>query len=224
MSHGLFYRCPCYVSGPGNISVVLLSMKDQKALGFHQKYLNLCSKDEWSTYRFEMTWWWVINDIIFIFGWTIPLTAFFFQSVVKLMQGLLQCMMRQVRHLTLWSCSFVILIPSVELYSFYFFYLFISSFIVEVMSADIWTHTSLAWLSMCIYYCRWQRWRSSNTHRAQRTASMPNITHLPVPQWLEMISGGTCRLMPHHCTCSHWRRWPPQVRQTIYRVDSSTKG
>ncbi len=27
MSHGLVYRCPCYVSGPGNISVVLLSME-----------------------------------------------------------------------------------------------------------------------------------------------------------------------------------------------------
>ncbi len=27
MSHGLFYRCIYYVSGPGNISVVLLSME-----------------------------------------------------------------------------------------------------------------------------------------------------------------------------------------------------
>ncbi len=26
MSHGLFYRCPYYVSGPGEISVALLSM------------------------------------------------------------------------------------------------------------------------------------------------------------------------------------------------------
>ncbi len=31
-----------YVSG--NISVVLLSMEDQIALGFHQKHLNLCSE------------------------------------------------------------------------------------------------------------------------------------------------------------------------------------
>ncbi len=44
MSHGL-YRCPYYVSGSGNISAVLLSTDGQKALGFHQKYLNLCSKD-----------------------------------------------------------------------------------------------------------------------------------------------------------------------------------
>jgi len=36
---------------------------------------------------------------------------FIFQSVVKLMQGLLQCMMRQVWHLTLWAYSFVILNP-----------------------------------------------------------------------------------------------------------------
>ncbi len=27
MSHGLFYRCIYYVSGPGNISVVLLSIE-----------------------------------------------------------------------------------------------------------------------------------------------------------------------------------------------------
>ncbi len=44
MSHGLFYRWPCYVSGSGNIAVVLLSIEGQRALGFHQKYLNLCPK------------------------------------------------------------------------------------------------------------------------------------------------------------------------------------
>ncbi len=33
-----------YVSGPGNSSVVLLSMQGQKALGFHQKYLNCIPK------------------------------------------------------------------------------------------------------------------------------------------------------------------------------------
>ncbi len=42
MSHGLFYRCIYYVSGPGNITVALLSMEGQIALRFHQKYLNLC--------------------------------------------------------------------------------------------------------------------------------------------------------------------------------------
>ncbi len=29
-----------------NVSVALLSMQGQKALGFHQKYLNLCSEDD----------------------------------------------------------------------------------------------------------------------------------------------------------------------------------
>ncbi len=29
-----------------NVVVLLLSMQGQKALGFHQKYLNLCSEDE----------------------------------------------------------------------------------------------------------------------------------------------------------------------------------
>ncbi len=32
MSHGLFYRCIDYVSGPGNTSVALLSMEGQRAL------------------------------------------------------------------------------------------------------------------------------------------------------------------------------------------------
>ncbi len=29
-----------------NVVVLLLSMHSQKALGFHQKYINLCSEDE----------------------------------------------------------------------------------------------------------------------------------------------------------------------------------
>ncbi len=73
MSHGLFYRCIYYISGPGNISVVLLSMEDQRALRFHQKHLNLCSEDERRSYGFGTTWGWVIHDIILILGWTNPL-------------------------------------------------------------------------------------------------------------------------------------------------------
>ncbi len=33
-----------------NVSVTLLSIQGQKALGFHKKYLNLCYKDEWRYY------------------------------------------------------------------------------------------------------------------------------------------------------------------------------
>ncbi len=44
MSHGLFYRCPCYVSGSWNIAVVLLSMQGQRASQISSKYLNLCPK------------------------------------------------------------------------------------------------------------------------------------------------------------------------------------
>ncbi len=58
MSHGL-YKCPYNVSGSGNISAVLLSTDGQKAHGFHQKYLNLCSNDGTKG---------VINHRIFIFG------------------------------------------------------------------------------------------------------------------------------------------------------------
>ncbi len=35
--------------------VVLLSMEGQKALGFHLKYLNLCSEDEQRSYGFGKT-------------------------------------------------------------------------------------------------------------------------------------------------------------------------
>ncbi len=56
--------------------VPLLSMEGQQALGFHQKYLNLCSKDEQRSYRFETTWGSEINDRIFIFGWIITFKTF----------------------------------------------------------------------------------------------------------------------------------------------------
>ncbi len=48
-------------------------MQGQEALGFHQKYLNLCSEDERRSHGFGTTWGGVINDSIFIFGWTNPL-------------------------------------------------------------------------------------------------------------------------------------------------------
>ncbi len=38
-----------------NVVVALLSFERQKALGFHQKYLNLCSGDEQRSYGFGMT-------------------------------------------------------------------------------------------------------------------------------------------------------------------------
>ncbi len=60
----------------GLIEVVpLLSMEGQRALGFHQKYLNLHSEDERRSYRFGTKGGWLINDRIFIFEWTIPLIS-----------------------------------------------------------------------------------------------------------------------------------------------------
>ncbi len=46
LSHRCHVECFIYVSGSENISIVLLSTQGQKALRFHQKYLNLCSEDE----------------------------------------------------------------------------------------------------------------------------------------------------------------------------------
>ncbi len=54
-----------------NVVVALLSMEGQKAIEFHQKYLNLCSKGKRKSYGL------VINDRIVIFGWTIPLNVDF---------------------------------------------------------------------------------------------------------------------------------------------------
>ncbi len=39
------------------------------------KYLPLCSAEQRKSYRFGTTWGWVNDDRIFIFGWTIPLSA-----------------------------------------------------------------------------------------------------------------------------------------------------
>ncbi len=51
-----------------NMSVALLSTEGQRALGFHQKDLHLCSEEEWRSYGFRTTWECVTNDRISIFG------------------------------------------------------------------------------------------------------------------------------------------------------------
>ncbi len=63
-----------YLSGPWTSQLHCCLCR--KALGFHQKYLNLCSEYERRSYRFGTTWGWVINDRIFIFVWTILLINF----------------------------------------------------------------------------------------------------------------------------------------------------
>ncbi len=67
-----------------NVVVTLLSMQGQKALGFHKKYLGLCSEDEQRSYGFGMILGWVINDRIFIFAWTIPLIVSILFSLYQL--------------------------------------------------------------------------------------------------------------------------------------------
>ncbi len=49
-----------------NVVVALLYMQGQKV-----------NENEWRSYGFGMTWEWVINDRIFIIGWTIPLNVCF---------------------------------------------------------------------------------------------------------------------------------------------------
>ncbi len=56
---------------------VLTTFLDLGTLLFHQKFLNLSSEDEQTSYGFGTTWGWVINYTIFILGWTNPLNALF---------------------------------------------------------------------------------------------------------------------------------------------------
>jgi len=61
-------------------TMTLLPVCGSDTLGFHQKYLNLCSEDERRSYRYGTTWGWVINDRNFIFGWT----KYLFQNKVRI--------------------------------------------------------------------------------------------------------------------------------------------
>ncbi len=54
MSHGLFYQCPYYVSGPGNITVALLSLGGSESSPISSK-ISLCSEDERRSYGFVTT-------------------------------------------------------------------------------------------------------------------------------------------------------------------------
>ncbi len=69
----------CHVDYFNNVLAKFLNfdhgsiLQGQRALRILQKYLTLCSEDERRSYGFGTTWGWVINDRIFIFGWTIPL-------------------------------------------------------------------------------------------------------------------------------------------------------
>ncbi len=58
-----------------NISVVLLFMEGPRALRFKQKYIDVCSDDERGSCGNGTTSGWVINYIIFSFGWTNFLSA-----------------------------------------------------------------------------------------------------------------------------------------------------
>ncbi len=45
------------------------------------KYIPLCSAEQRNSYRFGTTWGWVNDDRIFIFGWTIPLSATYINRI-----------------------------------------------------------------------------------------------------------------------------------------------
>ncbi len=57
------------------IIVVSLLYGGSESSRISSKYLNLCFEDEQRSYRFGLTWGWVIHDRTFIFGWTIPLNC-----------------------------------------------------------------------------------------------------------------------------------------------------
>ncbi len=61
-----YFKDVLYLSGLDRGSILAV-WKKQRALGIHQKYLNLCSEDERRSYGFGTTWGWVINEVIIIF-------------------------------------------------------------------------------------------------------------------------------------------------------------
>ncbi len=68
-----------------NVVDVLLSMEGQRALGFHQKYVNLCSEDERRSYGFGtmsiynsyLNYYKVSFKVIFITIWRFEVSVFF---------------------------------------------------------------------------------------------------------------------------------------------------
>ncbi len=54
-----------------------------RALGFHQKYLQLCSEDKQRSYGFKTTWGWVIDDS----WWTVDDTQWTGNLYVRVLQG-----------------------------------------------------------------------------------------------------------------------------------------
>ncbi len=91
-------------------------MEGQGALGIHQKYLNLCSEDGQRSYGSGTTWGWVINDRIFIFGWTIPLILGVYTSCLfpsGCMQGMVQYLPELIPHLIQCLCDKKALVRSI---------------------------------------------------------------------------------------------------------------
>ncbi len=70
-----------FMSASAPIHESTMTQRGQKALGFHQKYLNLSSEDERRSYGFGTTGRW--DDRIFIFGWTIPLKILIIDKIHK---------------------------------------------------------------------------------------------------------------------------------------------
>ncbi len=88
-------------------------MQGQKALRFHQTYLNLCSEDKLRFYGFGTTWEWVINDRIYIFGWTIPLRLFWNRDRFG---NLSQTFWQRKKHLLSYGRAFFFILSWVCLY------------------------------------------------------------------------------------------------------------
>ncbi len=87
--------------GLERVTGVAVYAGSKKTLGFHHKYLNVCSKDERRSYGFGTTWVWVINDRIFIFGWTIPLIPNIHNKTIIHIQSKQNVHSRNPHHLSL---------------------------------------------------------------------------------------------------------------------------
>ncbi len=77
MSHGLLRKCPYYLSGPLTCQLCCCLFRKRKHLDFIKNILICVLKMNEGLYGFGTRWRWVINDRVFIFGWTIPLMDLF---------------------------------------------------------------------------------------------------------------------------------------------------
>ncbi len=98
--------------GLGRISCVAVYAGSESSR-ISSKYLNLCSEDERRSCGFGTTWGWVINDRIYIFGWTIPLKCI---HAGQINQATFTCVHNPTKDSAIYVCLHAHALPQIILY------------------------------------------------------------------------------------------------------------